>query len=109
MTTRYGIFLHYHMSNHRHRDGDSYDDIHAAIAYARQKAEALCTASVHKIQIFRQESRDATSEDPSVYRIIFAYAGGKTPTGATIEVQVLPQHGRKALGIPETYAGIVLD
>lgn len=105
MTDRFAVHFHCPLINFHERDGDPYEHIEQAIAHARLKADSMLVTSVNKIKILEQ-FRDAEGK---VFRIVFGYSQNNKPTGAYIEVRVVPKYQQsKALGHQERHAGISL-
>ena len=102
MTDRYAVHFHCPLINFHERDGDPYEHIEQAIAHARLKAETMLASSVNKIKILDQ-IRDP---DGKAFRIVLGYSQTNKPTGAYIEVRMVPKHQQsKALGLQERHAG----
>lgn len=105
MTDRYAVHFHCPIINYHERDGDPHEHIEQAIAHARLKADNMLTTSVNKIKILDQKR----APDGKSYRIAFGYTQTGKPTGAYIEVRVVPKHQQSnASGHQERYAGINL-
>ena len=106
MSDRYAVHFHHPLINYHERDGDPYERIEEAIAHARMKAGLLITTSVNKIKISEQ-AHDTTA---NTFRIVFVYSATGKPTGGYIEVREVPKHQQSsAMGLQESYAGVVLE
>ena len=105
MIDRFAVHFHCPLINYNERDGDPYEHIEQAIAHARLKADNMLSTSVNKLKILEQ-SRDI---DNNSFRIVLGYTQTNKPTGAYIEVRVVPKYQKsKALGHQERHAGISL-